>query len=226
MRALAFAAVVVSCASAAAVGLNACSSETTGTTDTTCSTEAPTLEIVSPAEGACVPVSDGPDAFVPVVVRAKHFKLVPPGGCNGCVNCGHLALFVNGTQNNTGVSSIIDVLFQGKIPDRFADLELEVKLVDDDGNPWQPPVDAGADSGTTVEGSVLAAAVRITTASSCDGSSSSSSSSGGGMGGGSTSSSSGSGGGMGGGSTSSSSGSGGSSTGGSSAGGSGTGGGG
>jgi hypothetical protein len=176
-RAFAFAFVLSLCATAVAAAPS-CTSETTATAVPGCSTLEPSLAIVSPADGACVEVSGGDDAFIPVIVSTPNFLVRPPGTCSDCSNCGHVALTVNGLANNTSSTSVVDLLFSGNIASHYGDLELTVTLVDDDGNPWvfTPDGGTGSDAGKTTYGP-LSQTVKITTKASCGSSSSSSSTS-------------------------------------------------
>src|SRR5689334_4751079 len=126
-RALAFSVVFLVCAAAAA-GAASCSTETIPST-AVCDTGTPSLGIVSPVEGACLAVSGGSDAYIPVVVNAANFQIRPPGTCSGCANCGHLLLRVNDVDNNASSSSVVDVDFQGKLPGHFGDFKLTVELM-------------------------------------------------------------------------------------------------
>jgi uncharacterized membrane protein YgcG len=176
-RALAFSVVFLVCAAAAA-GAASCSTETVAST-AVCDIGTPTLGIVSPVEGACLAVSGGADAYIPVVVNAANFQIRPPGSCSGCANCGHLRLRVNDEDNNASSSSVVDVDFQGKIPGHFGDFKLTVELMDDCGNPWAPPaVDGGVldcDAGPAKNVTPLVASVTVTTKPTCSATTSSSS---------------------------------------------------
>jgi uncharacterized membrane protein YgcG len=174
-RAFAFSVAVVLSAAAAAAAPS-CSTETTATTQTGCSLAAPALAIASPAEGACIEVGDGPDAFIPVVLSTQNILARPPGSCNGCYNCGHFILSVNGQANNAAALPMIDMVFGDKIANHYGPFELTVQLVGDDGKTWtSPAADGGADAGP---GQPLTATVQIITQKSCAASSSSSSSTG------------------------------------------------
>lgn len=178
-RAFAFATVLALGVTALAAAPS-CSTETAAVIDTGCPATGttPKLTIASPAEGACVEVSAGKDAYIPVVVIAENFKLDPPGTCNECESCGHLQLDVNGQYNNSAATSIVDVVFQGKIASRYGELELKVTLVGEDGAPWAPAVDGGTgDAGDAGQTAVqpVTATVKVITAKSCAASGSSSS---------------------------------------------------
>jgi hypothetical protein len=95
----------------------------------------PSLAIVDPAPGACIAIGAAADATIPVTVAPKELYLRPPGTCGAYKQCGHLVLRVNGVENNRGSARIIDVVFEGKIADRYADLTLSIEVLSDAETP-------------------------------------------------------------------------------------------
>ena len=181
-RALAFTSVLLVCAAAAAVDVASCTVETTPL-PAVCDTGTPSLRIISPVADACVEVSAGADAYIPVLVDAQNFQIRPPGSCSSCVNCGHVVLRVNDLDNNASTSSVVDVDFAGKLANHYGTMNLTVELVDDCGRPWTAfgqdggvlDCDAGvvgSGDGGTVEPLVMT--VTITSSPSCGSGSSSS----------------------------------------------------
>jgi hypothetical protein len=146
----------------------------------------PCIRINSPVEGQCVEVSAAPGAYVPVTLDGLglngYFALRPPGACNFLSNCGYVELSVRNaddptstpTVNNVGSSTVVDLLFDHRIANRYGHFEISVRLLDDDGNPWVEPGDAGADASVALcantegDGPYLAK-VTITTMPSCNG---------------------------------------------------------
>ncbi len=148
-----------------AVAACGCSSETTTTpTDPDASTTVvldAVMSVVSPLDGACFPVPDGPDATIPITLsfRASDLKpasvlLRPQGFCTSLIGsiCGHIvvkaaALGGNGAGgaggattsggaldqvNNEGVTPTVNVLLR-KFNDPYQDFRITVELVADSG---------------------------------------------------------------------------------------------
>src|SRR4051812_26304614 len=68
-------------------------------------TGTPVLRIARPLDGACVAVAPGPDPSIRVILSvadangADTFVLRAPGGCVGLINCGHVAIQINGNES-------------------------------------------------------------------------------------------------------------------------------
>lgn len=109
--------------------LAACS----GTTGDTADTEAPTIEILSPAEGDTF--TAGADIAVSVVVDG--FTLEAPSKHNDGAPEGYLSVTVDGTE----VLTTADIGFTVNIADAGAHT-IGVELLYADGDPLDPAVDA------------------------------------------------------------------------------------
>jgi hypothetical protein len=129
----------------------------------------PSVAIASPTPGSCVEVAAGPGAFVPVELSLTNFIFRPPGGCIGLSNCGQAKLTVNGLFNNVTATNIVDIDFDGPIASPYGTLNLEVELIDDQGDPWILPADAGAGGGPVTNYGPYTTTTTITTAMVCEG---------------------------------------------------------
>jgi hypothetical protein len=118
----------------------------------------PCLRITSPVDGQCVALSAAPGAYIPVSLDglglSGYFALRPPGACQGLSNCGYVEVSVRDLAdpsatpvvNNLGSSTVVDVLFDHRIADRYGSFEITVRLLADDGSAWKVPDDAGPDA--------------------------------------------------------------------------------
>jgi hypothetical protein len=169
-RALAFVCAVLFGGLGGVTIASSCVDETT-TAAYTGATGIPSVTIVSPTSGSCVEVAPGVnafgvDAFVPVEISlGTTFILRPPGACLGLTNCGQVRLTVNGSDNNVSAATIVDVDFSGfAVP--YGTQNIQVELIDDQGDPWILPADAGAPGS---DFGPYTSTVTITTAASCEG---------------------------------------------------------
>jgi hypothetical protein len=169
----------LSLAALVAYAAASCLDETTPST-VVVATGTPSISIYAPGDGACIPLTGGKDDFITVAVTVDNstFYLRPPGACTNLGNCGHLQLDVDGVYNNSSATSLVDVIFEGKIANHFGEKTLTVTLVDDNGNPWLQSVDGDAgDGGDAGPNGPFSASVKIVGKTSCASSSTSTSSS-------------------------------------------------
>ena len=180
----------------AALALTAggCTSETTTTTTADAGTTAVAsdarLSVVSPLDGECFPVPEGPDAQIPLTVAFTKADGSPAsvylraaGFCSAIPSaiCGHLVVKVDGVVNNEGATHTVNVLLR-KFATPYQTFAITVELVGDHGETLlvARPDDAGAtdlDAGITLQTSLSVDARK-----SCGGSTTSSSSGAGGSG--------------------------------------------
>lgn len=100
--------------------------------DTSTTVEPPTMELVSPEEGACVAIDSDPNAVVPFVLKTTWLYLRPPGVCGDAVQCGHLQLWVNDKLVARVTSSVVewDV---ATVINRYGDFQIRIVAVTDAG---------------------------------------------------------------------------------------------
>ncbi len=141
-----------------------CSSETTSTvtaTDAGVTKVAldATMSIVSPQDGTCFPLPPSPEPMIPITIVFRKADLTPAnvylrpaGACSSLLGylCGHVVVKVStgsrgaggfgGTDNgeveqvnNEGATSTVNVLLR-KFSTPYQDFNIEVALVDDNGN--------------------------------------------------------------------------------------------
>jgi hypothetical protein len=186
---------------ALAVTAGGCTSETTTTTadaGTISVVSDAKLTVVSPKDGSCFPVPDGPDAMIPLTVEftagnsnlPANVYLRAAGFCSSIPNtvCGHLVVKVDGVENNQGATHTVNVLLR-KFATPYHAFAITVELVGDSGETLlvARPDDAGAadlDAGITLQASLTVNAQKSCGTSSGAGGAPSTSS--GGMGGGSS----------------------------------------
>ena len=138
--------------------------------------------MVSPLDGACFAVAEGPDAIIPLTVaftkadgtqasvylRAASFCSLIPGSI-----CGHIVVKVDGVVNNEGATNTVNVLLR-KFATPYRTFAITVELVGDLGETLlvARPNDAGV---TDLDaGIVLQTSLTVDVRKSCGDSSSSS----------------------------------------------------
>ncbi len=129
--------------------------EDESTSDTTTTLEPPTLELVSPADGACVAIGSDPNAHVPFVLKTSYLYLRSPGVCGDAAQCGHLELWVNDEIVARFTSNVVEWDL-ANVADRYGDFQIRIVAVTDAG---ESIVDA--------DGEPLVVTRTITTAESC-----------------------------------------------------------
>lgn len=134
-----------------------CGCDDTSTTDTTTTTDVdpPTMELVSPTEGACVEIGTDPNVRVPFVLKTAWLYLRPPGVCGDSAQCGHLVLWANDKLVARASAAVIEWDMVTVI-ERYGEFKIRIKAV----------TDAGGDI-LDAEGKPLEVTRTITTAASC-----------------------------------------------------------
>lgn len=130
-----------------------CEDETT--TDDTTQVDPPTMELQSPAEGACVAIGSDPNARVSFVLKTTWLYLRAPGICGDAVQCGQLILWIDDVQVTRAASNVI---------------EWDVATVPNRYGQFQARIEARSDTGEQIkdgEGNPLVATRTFTTAVSC-----------------------------------------------------------
>jgi hypothetical protein len=107
------------------------------TTDSTSTTAAatvdpPTMELVSPAEGACIAIGTDPNVSIPFVLKTSSLYLRPPGICGDAVQCGQLVLWVNDKQVQRASTSVIEWDLVTTV-ERYGDFAIRIEAVTDAG---------------------------------------------------------------------------------------------
>lgn len=108
----------------------------------------PALAFIEPSgddpQPICTSVGTDPDARIPLLVETTELVLRPPQACGAYVQCGHLALYVDGVPNNVSAVPTIELLLR-KLGDRYHDgsidaatgepdvLAVRVEVQDDEG---------------------------------------------------------------------------------------------
>lgn len=132
-----------------------CEDDTTDTTETV-DVGPPTMELVSPVEGACVAIGDEPDTRLPFILKTSALYLRPPGICGDAVQCGQLLLWANDKFYQRSATNVIDWELSSVI-NRYGEFLIKIEAVTDAGDPI---LDA--------DGAPLVATRTITTAVSCE----------------------------------------------------------
>lgn len=131
-----------------------CEEDETTTTDAVV-VDPPTMELVSPAEGACVAIGSDPDARIPFVLKTTWLYLRPPGICGDSAQCGHLELWVDDKLVTSASTTVIEWEMVTVIQ-RYGDFVIRIAAVTDDGK-----------SIPDADGKALEVTRTITTADSC-----------------------------------------------------------
>ena len=116
---------------AAASVVLGCEEDSTTTTDAV-TVDPPTMELVSPAEGACISIGTDPDARVPFVLKTSWLYLRPPGICGDSVQCGHLELWVDDKLVERASTTVIEWDLVTVI-ERYGDFAIRIAAVTDAG---------------------------------------------------------------------------------------------
>ncbi len=97
----------------------------------------PTLRIVNPYDGACIPIGDATTAIIPVTIDvAGSFYLRPPGNaCNNTYNCGFVQLYVNNRLAATSGTAIVTAEVAPAQPGETFTLTVVLVWDFDDGGP-------------------------------------------------------------------------------------------
>jgi hypothetical protein len=167
-----------------AVTAGGCTDETTTSTSdagTTIVAFDAKMKVLSPVDGACFPVPDGPDAAIPLTLsftkadgQPATVYLRAPGFCTSIPNalCGHVVVKVDGIENNEGALPTVDVLLR-KFATPYGTFAITVELVADNGGTL---LVAGANAAGVVDldaGIPLQTSLTVHAQPSCGGSSSS-----------------------------------------------------
>lgn len=130
-----------------------CEEETT--TEEGVEVDPPTMELESPAEGACVSIGTDPSARVSFVLKTTWLYLRAPGICGDSVQCGQLVLWIDDVQVTRAASNVIewDV---ATVPNRYGQFEARIEARTDTGK-----------NINDAEGKPLVATRSFTTAVSC-----------------------------------------------------------
>jgi hypothetical protein len=129
-----------SAAGIAFLAASGCTTDTTSTVDPGPTGE-PTIELVSPMNGACVEVPNGPSPFVQLVAHVSQLQLSPPGTCT-VAQCGHLRLSANGILVGGATSTTAGPPDGGyavanldldltRLPTVYGDIVAKIELIDD-----------------------------------------------------------------------------------------------
>jgi hypothetical protein len=148
-------AALCSLVAASALILCGCEEDTTDTTETEDVGPA-TMELVSPAEGACVPIGSDPDTHVSFVLKTSALYLRAPGICGDAVQCGQLLLWANDKLYERSASNVIEWDLVNVI-DRYGEFSIKIAAVTDSDAPIND-----------AEGAPLVVTRSITTAVSCE----------------------------------------------------------
>jgi hypothetical protein len=108
-----------------------CEDDSTSTTDGTV-VDPPTMELVSPADGACVAIGTDPNVRVPFVLKTSWLYLRPPGICGDSVQCGHLELWVNDKLIQRASTTVVEWDMVSVI-ERYGDFVIRIAAVTDAG---------------------------------------------------------------------------------------------
>ncbi|HMY16797.1 MAG TPA: hypothetical protein PKA58_10800 [Polyangium sp.] len=115
---------------AASSSLLGCEDETT--TDDSVQVEPPTMELQSPAEGACVAIGADPNARVSFVLKTSWLYLRPPGVCGEAAQCGQLVLWINDEIVARAASNVIEWDVASAV-NRYGEFHARIAAVADDG---------------------------------------------------------------------------------------------
>ena len=85
-----------------------CTDDTTTDDTETTHVDPPTMELVSPAEGACVAIGSDPNVRIPFVLKTSWLYLRPPGVCGEAAQCGQLLLWANDKLVERSSSNVIE----------------------------------------------------------------------------------------------------------------------
>jgi len=109
-----------------------CEDETT--TDEGVTVDPPTMELTSPAEGACVAIGSEINSRVSFVLKTSWLYLRAPGICGEAVQCGQLVLSIDGDQVTRAATNVIewDV---ASVPNRYGQFEARIEALKDSGEP-------------------------------------------------------------------------------------------
>lgn len=107
-----------------------CEDETT--TDEGTQVEPATMELESPAEGACIAIGSDPNARVSFVLKTTWLYLRAPGVCGDSVQCGQLVLWIDNEQVTRAASNVIewDV---ATVPNRYGQFTARIEARTDAG---------------------------------------------------------------------------------------------
>lgn len=102
------------------------------------------MEMVSPADGACVAIKSDPDVRIPFVLKTTWLYLRPPGFCGDAVQCGQLALWVN-DKLVARVSTFVVEWDLSSLVERYGQFNIRIaaitdageKILDADGKPLE-----------------------------------------------------------------------------------------
>jgi hypothetical protein len=108
-----------------------CEEETTTDTESV-EVDPPTMELVSPAEGACVSIGTDPNARVSFVLKSTWLYLRPPGICGTGVQCGQLALWVDDTLVTRAATNVIEWEV-ATVPNRYGEFKFRIEALTDAG---------------------------------------------------------------------------------------------
>lgn len=108
-----------------------CEDETT-TEDEGVKVDPPTMELVSPAEGACIAIGSDPSARVSFVLKTTWLYLRAPGICGDSAQCGQLVLSIDGVQVTRAASNVIewDV---ATVPNRYGQFQARIEALTESG---------------------------------------------------------------------------------------------
>ena len=128
---------------AAASVVLGCEADST-TTTAVVTVEPPTMELASPAEGACVAIGSDPDARIHFELKTTWLYLRAPGICGDSVQCGQLELWVNDKLVERASTTVIEWEMVTVI-ERYGDFDIRIAAVTDvgksildaDGNPLE-----------------------------------------------------------------------------------------
>lgn len=115
---------------ATSTSLLGCEEETTA--EDTVQVEPPTMELTSPADGACVSIGTNPNARVSFVLKTSWLYLRPPGVCGEAVQCGQLVLWINDEIVARAASNVIEWDVANTV-NRYGEFQARIAAVADDG---------------------------------------------------------------------------------------------
>lgn len=115
---------------ATSTSLLGCEEETTS--EDSVQVEPPTMELTSPADGACVSIGTNPNARVSFVLKTSWLYLRPPGVCGEAVQCGQLVLWINDEIVARAASNVIEWDVANTV-NRYGEFQARIAAVADDG---------------------------------------------------------------------------------------------
>jgi hypothetical protein len=125
------------------------------TTTAAVTVDPPTMDLLSPVDGACVSIGTNPDVRIPFVLKTTWLYLRPPGICGDSVQCGQLELWVDDKLVQRASTTVIEWQMV-TVVERYGEFMIRIAAVTDDGK-----------SIPDADGNALEVTRTITTAETC-----------------------------------------------------------